>query len=136
MDGRSTDRPYIEIASIILALLSILNVIGGSALLLLSLTLGASVGGGTHVNLEARLAAFSVLGITLGVLGLLASHLLWRSRKLGGYIAIGVVVVGILSGFLSYGMIPGPTWLFLLVTGSILNIMIIVLIVLGWNSLQ
>ena len=130
------DRQYIEIASVILALLSILNVISGSALLLLSLTVGASVGGGTHVSLEARLAAFSVLGITLGVVGLLASYLLWRSRKLGGYLAISVVVVGILSGLLSYGMIPGPTWLFLLAIGSMLNVMIIVLIVLGWNSLQ
>lgn len=132
----SIDRPYIEIASVILALLSILNMLSGAALLILSLTVGASAGEGTQVGFEARLGAFSILGLTLGALGLLASRLLWRSRKLGGYIGISVVVLGVLSGLLSYGVLPGPTWFFLMIIGSMLNAMIVILIVLGWRSLH
>jgi len=129
-------RPLsISIAAFLLALIGFLSVISGAFMFFAYIYISESCVSIPFFGqlLTTAMLPYAVEGLILGALFITSANWLWKCKKSGGYLAIMLLIIDMLSGL---GLTASNSYFTpILLVGLALSLAILLLIALGWSSL-
>jgi len=86
----------------------------------------------------ASIGLFALGGsvLIIALLGIIGGYMMWKSQENGGYVSVVSLFVGLVIAIFFYGASPSLPTLEICLIFSAINVVLLILIAIGWKSLS